>query len=142
MPLEKGSSNKTIGKNIAELDKSYKKTGKLGNSHPKSAKKAHKQEVAIAMAEAGKAKKESYMPKFNALVENYAPEEHEDPTMNNINCAIKDCNEMDCGQFEAFFSKLADAVQANNGKEGNCDLNALVPKLKECADIVAKAAGI
>lgn len=54
MPLKKGSSQKTIQKNISELIKSYKKTGKIGSSKPKSAKKAREQAVAIAYSSAGK----------------------------------------------------------------------------------------
>jgi hypothetical protein len=37
--------------------KSYKKTGKIGTSKPKSKKKAQKQSVAIALAKAGKSTK-------------------------------------------------------------------------------------
>lgn len=71
MPLQKGSSKKTISKNINELEHSYKNTGKLGNSHPKSKEKAHKQAIAIVYSEAGKGKKtknESALPKFAELV--------------------------------------------------------------------------
>ena len=56
MPLKKGSSKKTIQKNISELIKSYKKTGKIGSSKPKSLKKAREQAVAIAYSSAGKSK--------------------------------------------------------------------------------------
>lgn len=53
MPLKKGSSKKTVSKNIKELHKGnvYKKTAKkLGR------KKAHKQSVAIALKTARKSK--------------------------------------------------------------------------------------
>ena len=66
MPLKKGKSKETISKNISELEHSYKKTGKLGNSKPESKEKAHKQAVAIAMSEAGKTKNESR--KFDTIV--------------------------------------------------------------------------
>lgn len=56
MPLKKGSSDKTVSKNISELMKSYKKTGKIGTSKPKSKKKAQKQAIAIALSSAGKSK--------------------------------------------------------------------------------------
>jgi hypothetical protein len=49
MPLSKGKSKKTIGKNVKELMKSYKKKGKIGTSKPKTKKKAQKQAVAIAL---------------------------------------------------------------------------------------------
>ena len=57
MSLTKGSSKKSITKNISELMKQYKETGKIGTSTPKNKEKAHKQAVAIAMSEAEKSKK-------------------------------------------------------------------------------------
>jgi hypothetical protein len=57
MPLKKGSSKKTISKNIETEMKKYKKTGKVGKSKPESKKKAAKQAAAIAYSKAGKGKK-------------------------------------------------------------------------------------
>lgn len=57
MPLKKGSSQKVIGSNIGEMVRSYKKTGRLGTSKPKSVKQATKQAAAIAYESAGKARK-------------------------------------------------------------------------------------
>jgi hypothetical protein len=57
MPLKRGSSRKTIGKNIGELVKTYEKKGKIGTSKPKSKKAAQKQAVAIALSKAGKSRK-------------------------------------------------------------------------------------
>ena len=54
MPLKKGSSSKTISKNISELMRSFKKKGKIGNFKPKTKKKALKQSIAIALSSAGK----------------------------------------------------------------------------------------
>jgi len=54
MPLKKGSSSKTISKNIVELMRSFKKKGKIGTSKPKSKKKAQKQAIAIALSSADK----------------------------------------------------------------------------------------
>lgn len=54
MPLRKGKKN--IGKNISELMESFDKTGKIGNSKPKSKKKAKDQATAIALNEASKPK--------------------------------------------------------------------------------------
>ena len=42
MPLKKGSSQATIGSNIAECIRSYKKTGKIGNTAPKNMAHARK----------------------------------------------------------------------------------------------------
>lgn len=56
MPLKKGSSDKTISANIKAEMKSYKKTGKLGTSKPKTKEAAQKQAVAIAYTKAGKSK--------------------------------------------------------------------------------------
>lgn len=50
MPLKKGKSKETISKNIKSEMKSYKKTGKIGTSKPKSKKKAQKQAVAVALS--------------------------------------------------------------------------------------------
>ena len=57
MPLKKGSSQKTISKNIGTLVRDFKETGKIGTSKPKSKSAAVKQAVAIAYDKAGKAKK-------------------------------------------------------------------------------------
>lgn len=57
MPLKKGSSQKTISTNIGEMIGKFKKTGKIGTSKPESKGKAVKQAVAIALSEAGKARK-------------------------------------------------------------------------------------
>lgn len=59
MPLKKGSSDKTISANIGAEMKSYKKTGKLGTSKPKTKKAAQKQAIAIAYTKAGKSKKKN-----------------------------------------------------------------------------------
>lgn len=57
MPLKKGSSSKTISSNIGEMVRSFKKTGKIGESKPKDIKSAIKQATAIAYSTAGKTKK-------------------------------------------------------------------------------------
>jgi hypothetical protein len=66
MPLKKGSSKKTISKNIGELMRSFKKTGKIGTSEPESTKEAQKQATAIAYSKAGKSKKVN--ESFNSIV--------------------------------------------------------------------------
>jgi hypothetical protein len=55
MPLKPGKKN--VSKNIKELVDSYKKSGKIGTSRPKSKKAAVKQAVAISLKKAGKSKK-------------------------------------------------------------------------------------
>ena len=57
MPLKKGSSSKTIGKNISELVGSYEKKGKIGASKPKNKSASQKQAVAIALNTAGRSNK-------------------------------------------------------------------------------------
>jgi len=56
MPLKKGSSQKTISSNIGELVHTYKTTGKIGTSKPKSKSAAMKQAAAIAYSQADKTK--------------------------------------------------------------------------------------
>ena len=48
MPLKQGESNKTRSENIAEMMHSFKKTGKIGNTKPRSTAKAAKIAAAIA----------------------------------------------------------------------------------------------
>jgi len=56
MPLKKGYSRKTIEANIQEIVDKWQKTGKIGNSKPKTKKKAVEQAVAIALRIAEEAK--------------------------------------------------------------------------------------
>ena len=56
MPLKRGKSQKVVSSNIGEMVGSYKKTGKIGTSKPKSKEKAIKQATAIALSEAGKSR--------------------------------------------------------------------------------------
>ena len=57
MPLKRGSSQKTIGSNIGEMVRSFKKKGKIGTSKPSSVGAATKQAAAIAYEKAGKTRK-------------------------------------------------------------------------------------
>jgi hypothetical protein len=59
MPLKKGSSQKTISRNIGELVGTYKEKGRIGTSKPKSKAAAVKQAAAIAYSKAGKSRKKS-----------------------------------------------------------------------------------
>lgn len=55
MPLQKGKSDKTRSANIGEVMRSYKETGKIGNTKPRNAKHA----AAIASAIAYSKQRES-----------------------------------------------------------------------------------
>ena len=68
MPLKKGSSSKTVSKNISELIRSYKKTGKIGTSKPRSEKNAQKQAIAIALSSAGKTKSNESFTQLVSLI--------------------------------------------------------------------------
>ena len=56
MPLQKGRSDKTVGKNIEKLVHEYERDGSIGSSHPASKKKAIKQAVAISLKKAGRSR--------------------------------------------------------------------------------------
>ena len=58
MPLQKGRSRKTVGSNIKTMVHEYEDSGRIGTSHPASKKKATNQAVAIALAKAGKSRKQ------------------------------------------------------------------------------------
>jgi hypothetical protein len=52
----KGKSAKTISKNIGEMVRGFKESGKIGTSKPSSVRKAVKQASAIALSKAGKSR--------------------------------------------------------------------------------------
>lgn len=56
MPLEKGTSDKTVSDNISEMMHKWESTGKIGTSTPESKEKAQAQATRIALEEAGKSK--------------------------------------------------------------------------------------
>lgn len=53
MPLRRGRSRKVISQNIREIVHSWERTGRIGNSRPKTRKQAVKQAVAISLSHAG-----------------------------------------------------------------------------------------
>ena len=57
MPLKKGASQATIGNNIAECIRSYKSTGKIGNTTPRNLAHARKICAAAAYTTARKSSK-------------------------------------------------------------------------------------
>ena len=59
MPFKSGRSQATISKNIAECIRSYKKTGKIGNTRPKSLSHAVKICQAAAYSSARRSKGKS-----------------------------------------------------------------------------------
>lgn len=56
MGLKKGSSRDTISGNVKKLVHEWEDEGTIGNSRPRSKKKAIKQAVAISLKKAGKSK--------------------------------------------------------------------------------------
>jgi hypothetical protein len=56
MPLKKGKSQEAVKSNITKLVHEWEHDGTVGNSHPKSKKKAVKQAVAISLKTAGKSR--------------------------------------------------------------------------------------
>jgi len=57
MPMVPGSGHKAISANIAELMRSWKEKGMMGNSKPRSAKDAQKMAAAIAYEHARRTSK-------------------------------------------------------------------------------------
>lgn len=87
MPLKSGKDKKTLSSNIKTEMHSYKKTGKLGTSHPANAKKAQKQAVAIAFSKAREKKGSDnrYLSKIAEMVDNKIQQD----TKKNIKSAPK-----------------------------------------------------
>ncbi len=67
MSLQEGSSKTTVQKNIGQLLRDWKLTGRLGLSKPKTEKQAKKQAAAIAYAHAKKTTKKVKNPLVEAL---------------------------------------------------------------------------
>ena len=61
MPLQKGHSQAVISDNIGEIMRSFEKTGKIGNTKPKS--KAHALRIAQAAAYSSARKSVRQKPK-------------------------------------------------------------------------------
>lgn len=57
MPLKSGKGN--VEANVRELVHSFRKTGRIGSSHPENARAAQKQAVAIAFSKEREADKHS-----------------------------------------------------------------------------------
>jgi hypothetical protein len=57
MPLKKGKSQKTISANIREMIDTWKQTGKIGNTRPRSMAQAIRIASAAAYDKAGKSTK-------------------------------------------------------------------------------------
>lgn len=57
MPLKEGYGRETIGANIAEVIRSWKKTGRIGRARPKTLKEAMRMAIAIAYDTAREADK-------------------------------------------------------------------------------------
>ena len=57
MPLKAGKSKAMISANIAEMMRSWKETGKIGNIRPKNKKEALKIAQAAAYRKAGRTRK-------------------------------------------------------------------------------------
>lgn len=69
MPLKKGKSDKTRSENIAELIRSYKETGKIGNTTPKNMTHAREIASAIAYDTQDKAKKKGKKTQTESISE-------------------------------------------------------------------------
>lgn len=57
MPLQSGASEGTMKANLKEVYNSYKRSGRIGKSKPKSKKAALKQSIAIAYAQQRKSRR-------------------------------------------------------------------------------------
>jgi len=56
MPLKSGKSNKAVSSNIKTLVEDWRRSGKIGSSHPANKKAAVRQAVAISMSKAGRSR--------------------------------------------------------------------------------------
>ncbi|HCE10922.1 MAG TPA: hypothetical protein DIT28_14000 [Oxalobacteraceae bacterium] len=56
MAMPTSKANEKVGRNIKKIVHNWEQDGAIGNSHPKSKKKAIKQAVAISLKKAGKSK--------------------------------------------------------------------------------------
>lgn len=103
MPLKKGKTDKILHQNISELMGTYKKSGKIGTSKPKSKKAAQKQAAAIAYSKMDEIAG-MYVDTNSNVIRQLSEMHHEDedaptggvrlghgPPLNDVVCECNDC---------------------------------------------------
>lgn len=83
MPLRSGNGRRTVNGNIKEMVDTWKSKGKIGNSRPRSKKKAIKQAVAITLKKADKSKYPS-KKKVTIKRKNKMKMVHSQPPLKNV----------------------------------------------------------
>ena len=99
MPLKKGKTDKILHQNISELMGTYKKSGKIGTSKPKSKKAAQKQAAAIAYSKMDEIASK-YVDTNSNSIRQLTEMSHEDEAglnaaghaaLNDVVCECNDC---------------------------------------------------
>ena len=136
MPLKKGKTDKILHQNISELLGTYKKSGKIGTSKPKSKKAAQKQAAAIAYSKMDKIASK-YVDKNTKL---YLSEMyHEDEArlnaaghaaLDDVVCECNDCVHWFRGN-RCHAPKIHLSYNINAEGQRICECNTYTPKKEE-----------
>jgi len=146
MPLKKGKTDKILHQNISELMGTYKKSGKIGTSKPKSKKAAQKQAAAIAYSKMDEIAG-LYVDSNSKVIKQLTEMHHEDedgyvrlghgPVIERVNCSCNDCVYWSRGD-KCVAPEMNLSYNMNAEGERICECNTYTPDHTEAEEATDK----